>query len=145
LQITWDLQRLRLGSCNVNWHFPENEWQKVKILVHSISSEFQEFLSSISFHIFRSPSVLLIPPDYYVVLLPFLRVQLSREKVFWDLYYLKIIWIFVCLSSVFVMARCESAKIKYACVAMTDIDSLALLNFPNQVRQIWRQNGFASL
>jgi hypothetical protein len=34
------------------------------------------------------------------------------------------------------MARCESAKIKYACVAMTDIDSLALLNFPNQVRLI---------
>ena len=36
--------------------------------------------------------------------------------------------------SVFLMGRCESAKIKFAAVAMIDIDSICLVNFPLQVK-----------
>lgn len=43
--------------------------------------------------------------------------------------------------AVFVMRRCESAKLKFACVAMVDIDDLRFLNFPTQVRGIIRRRG----
>jgi hypothetical protein len=33
----------------------------------------------------------------------------------------------------FLIGRCESAKMKFACLAIADIDSLYFLNFPNQV------------
>lgn len=35
--------------------------------------------------------------------------------------------------SVFLFERCESAKLKFACLALSDTDTLRLLNFPSQV------------
>jgi hypothetical protein len=31
------------------------------------------------------------------------------------------------------MTRCESAKMKFSCIAMTDIDTIYFINFPHQV------------
>ena len=36
--------------------------------------------------------------------------------------------------SVFLFERCESAKLKFACLALSDTDTLRLLNFPTQGR-----------
>ena len=33
----------------------------------------------------------------------------------------------------FVLSRCESARIKFACISPADVDRLWLLNFPYQV------------
>ena len=34
--------------------------------------------------------------------------------------------------SVFLFERCESAKLKFACLALSDTDTIRLLNFPSQ-------------
>lgn len=41
--------------------------------------------------------------------------------------------------SLIVMNRCESARLKFACVAPGDIDRLYLINFPHQISQLLKQ------
>ena len=40
--------------------------------------------------------------------------------------------------SVFLFRRVESAKLKFACIALSDVDRIRLLNFPNQVCKVMR-------
>ena len=37
------------------------------------------------------------------------------------------------------MAKCESARLKFACVAPADMDRLYLINFPHQIGQLMKQ------
>ncbi len=41
--------------------------------------------------------------------------------------------------SVLLMVRCESARLKFACIAPADLDRLYLLNFPHQVCKMLKQ------
>lgn len=41
--------------------------------------------------------------------------------------------------SIFLMERCESARLKFACVAPADMDKLYLINFPHQISQLLKQ------
>ena len=37
------------------------------------------------------------------------------------------------------MGRCESARLKYACIAPADLDRLYLINFPHQIGQLLKE------
>ena len=41
--------------------------------------------------------------------------------------------------SILVMGRCESARLKFACVAPADLDRLYLINFPHQIGQLLKE------
>lgn len=41
--------------------------------------------------------------------------------------------------SILVMGRCESARLKYACIAPADLDRLYLINFPHQIGQLLKE------
>ena len=41
--------------------------------------------------------------------------------------------------SLFLMTRCESARLKFACVAPADLDRIWLINFPHQISQLIKQ------
>ena len=41
--------------------------------------------------------------------------------------------------SFFLLGRCESARLKFACIAPADLDRLYLINFPHQISQLLKQ------